>query len=252
MKPTERLAYIRRYEEQKRAGSPLFPYALVRDAQAGFAVILILAVLAWIFDAPLGPPADPGDGSATPVPEWYFYFLFQLLRYLPGNLEIVGVFYLPAAAILLMLALPILDRSSRRHISRRPVMAALTAGVLTGFLFLTVQGALTVAGADGRIDNDEAADPVAWGAQIYATYCSACHGPDGRGGPNPATPGDLIPSIRSIEYLGTRDDDTIRAVIEQGQPSLGMGAFGSAYGGALGRAEVDALLAFVRSRESSA
>jgi mono/diheme cytochrome c family protein len=84
------------------------------------------------------------------------------------------------------------------------------------------------------------------GAQLYAVNCSACHGNLGQGGPNPARAGDMIPPISSAEFLGTRDDSTLRNIISQGQPDLGMNPFGSAYGGSLSDEEVDSLVAYVR------
>jgi mono/diheme cytochrome c family protein len=88
-------------------------------------------------------------------------------------------------------------------------------------------------------------------AQLFATNCSACHGQFGQGGPNPARPGDMIPPISSAEFLGTRDDTTLRNIILQGQPDLGMNPFGSAYGGPLTDDQVDSVVAFVRGWQAN-
>jgi menaquinol-cytochrome c reductase cytochrome b/c subunit len=253
MKEEDRFAYIRAYEKERREGLPLFPDTLIRDALAALAVVLILAVLAWTLDAPLGEVADPSDGSFTPKPEWYFYFLFQMLRYLPGDLEVIGVVVIPGILILGMLAFPFMDWSHLRHYSSRPVVSGVTAMVLTAFMALTVQGAITIAAGESAAasaqDANAAGEPIT-GDAIYTANCAACHGTNGQGGPNPATPGDLIPAINSLEYLGTRDDVTLRAIIEKGQPSAGMGAYAIAYGGPLSRAEIDALIDHLRSWQS--
>ena len=89
------------------------------------------------------------------------------------------------------------------------------------------------------------------GAQLFATNCSACHGQFGQGGPNPARPGDIIPPISSAEFLGTRDDTTLRNIVSQGQPDLGMNPFGSAYGGPLTDDQVDSVVAFVRGWQAN-
>jgi cytochrome c5 len=63
--------------------------------------------------------------------------------------------------------------------------------------------------------------------------------------------GDLIPPISSGEFLKTRDDVTLRNIISQGQPDLGMNPFGSAYGGQLSDEQIDAIIAFMRVWETN-
>jgi cytochrome c oxidase cbb3-type subunit 3/ubiquinol-cytochrome c reductase cytochrome c subunit len=89
------------------------------------------------------------------------------------------------------------------------------------------------------------------GAQLFAANCSACHGQFGEGGPNPTRAGDMIPPISSAEFLGTRDDGTIRNIIAQGQPDLGMNPFSSANGGPLSDDQVDAIVAYVRAWQAN-
>jgi mono/diheme cytochrome c family protein len=93
--------------------------------------------------------------------------------------------------------------------------------------------------------------PAELGGQLFSENCAACHGPFGEGGPNPARPGDIIAPISSAEFLETRDDATLRAIIGQGQPTFGMSPFGEAYGGPLGPDEIDALVAFMRGWEAN-
>jgi mono/diheme cytochrome c family protein len=85
------------------------------------------------------------------------------------------------------------------------------------------------------------------GQQLYLQNCTSCHGTFGEGGPNPSLPGDIIAPISTAEYLRTRDDITLRAIIEQGQPEFGMAPFGLSYGGALDTEEIDALVAYIRA-----
>jgi len=93
--------------------------------------------------------------------------------------------------------------------------------------------------------------PIQVGQGLFAQNCSSCHGAFGEGGPNPARSGDIIPPISNSEFLKTRDDSTIRAIIAQGQSDLGMPPFGPAFGGLLSDDEVDALVAFIRSWEAN-
>jgi mono/diheme cytochrome c family protein len=92
---------------------------------------------------------------------------------------------------------------------------------------------------------------VGLGAQLFADNCSSCHGSFGEGGPNPARPGDTIAPISSAEYLRTRDDITLRAIIAQGQPNFGMSPFGEAAGGSLSTDEIDAIVNFMRGWEAN-
>jgi mono/diheme cytochrome c family protein len=52
------------------------------------------------------------------------------------------------------------------------------------------------------------------GAEVYATYCSACHGHDGRGG-------DKASSIVNDSYLALVSDQDLRTVVIVGRPELG-------------------------------
>jgi mono/diheme cytochrome c family protein len=89
------------------------------------------------------------------------------------------------------------------------------------------------------------------GQQLFAQNCAPCHGSFGEGGANPARPDDVIAPISTGEYLKTRDDFTLRAIIAQGQPNFGMSPFGTAYGGPLEEEEIDAIVAYMRAWEEN-
>jgi len=61
----------------------------------------------------------------------------------------------------------------------------------------------------------------------------------------------MIPPISSAEFLKTRDDFTLRAIIAQGQPNSGMSPFGDAFGGPLDDGAIDAIVAYMRSWEEN-
>ncbi|HAY84514.1 MAG TPA: hypothetical protein DCY42_06215 [Chloroflexi bacterium] len=63
--------------------------------------------------------------------------------------------------------------------------------------------------------------------------------------------GDIIAPISTAEYMKTRDDATLRAIISQGQPNFGMSPFGLSFGGPLDEGEIDTLVAYMRSWESN-
>lgn len=125
-----------------RSGAPVpfYPDHAVRDAVVCALVFGGLLALAIQGNAPLEPVADPTDPSYVPRPEWYFLWLFQLLKYFPGRSEIFAAHGVPAIVVGLLLLLPFLDRSPERR-PRRRRLALAAAGVLAGgIMTLTVLG----------------------------------------------------------------------------------------------------------------
>src|SRR3989304_9187111 len=114
MNEQEKQEYLEGYKKAKEKGVPFFPDILFKDAVVSLVIFLALIGLAYFLGTPLEARADPADSNYTPRPEWYFLFLFQLLKYFPGQLEVVGVFVIPTLAILILLSLPFLDRSRYR------------------------------------------------------------------------------------------------------------------------------------------
>lgn len=169
MNKAEQQAYLERYQREKEHGVPFFPDALFKDAVVSLIVFLILVALAYFKGAPLEARADPADATYTPRPEWYFLFLFQLLKYFPGNLEVIGVFVIPTIAILVLFFLPLLDRSPKRHFLSRPVVSGVTTVVMVAIIFLTIQAGLeTPPPVEARGGDQTAA--------LYTQNCAPCHG----------------------------------------------------------------------------
>jgi mono/diheme cytochrome c family protein len=92
---------------------------------------------------------------------------------------------------------------------------------------------------------------LASGGELFSQNCASCHGELGEGGVNPARANDIIAPISTAEYLRTRDDRTLRAIISQGQPNFGMSPFGDSFGGPLKDDQVDAVVAFMRAWEEN-
>lgn len=165
---------------------PFFPYQLARDAVAGLLLVGALVVLASASPAPLERLADPSDTSYVPRPEWYFLPLFQLLKYFKGPLEPIGTAVLPGLVVLLLAALPWLDRATTRRPSARKGILLGGSGVAAGVLVLLALGA-----ADAPAKRPSALDPSAeappdpallHGEVAYGERgCATCHGPRGEG-----------------------------------------------------------------------
>ncbi len=169
MNDKEKQEYLEKYHEEKEHGVPFYPNIIFKDVIVAFIIFLILVALASILGAPLEARANPADTSYTPRPEWYFLFLFQLLKYFPGKLEIVGVVLIPLIAILVLFFLPLLDRSTRRHFRDRPIVTGVTILAVAGIVTLTI---LSIRAAPPPVQATQG-DPV---ALLYTQNCAPCHG----------------------------------------------------------------------------
>ncbi len=170
MNQKEKEAYLEKYANAKKKGFPFYPNIIFKDAVVALVVFLILVALAYFMGAPLESRADPADTSYTPKPEWYFIFLFQLLKYFPGSLEVLGVVVLPTLVILLLFVLPFLDRSPKRNYAGRPIVIAVTTVMVIGIVFLTIQSIREAPPPAEAAEGDQV-------AALYAKNCATCHGP---------------------------------------------------------------------------
>jgi menaquinol-cytochrome c reductase cytochrome b/c subunit len=177
VKNAEKEAYLREYEELKKKGKPFFPYAVFKDATMAMVVALVIVVMSLVLGAEQEPPPDPTTTTYVPRPEWYFFFLFELLRVIkPPELVPIAFVGIPTVAMVLLLLLPFYDRNPERRPERRPV--ATTAGILTiaAMAYLTFLGA--TAGSPTEIDLEAIDVPPEHeaGAQVVAqSGCLGCH-----------------------------------------------------------------------------
>jgi menaquinol-cytochrome c reductase cytochrome b/c subunit len=170
----EREQYLREYSILKGQGKPFFPYAVAKDGVMASITLAVIIAMAILFGAELGPKADPTTTTYTPRPEWYFFFLFELLRVVkPAELVVFATVIIPTLCLVLLLLLPFFDRGPERNPLRRPI--ATTAGIATiiAMGYLTVLGAL--AGSPTEIEL--ATSPqLEEGKEITASAgCLGCH-----------------------------------------------------------------------------
>ncbi len=170
MNEKERQEYLEGYKKEKEKGVPFFPDIIFKDAVVSLVIFIALVALAYFLGAPLEPRANPADTNYTPRPEWYFLFLFQLLKYFPGSLEVIGVFIIPSVAVILLIALPLIDRSPKRHYLRRPFILGATILSAIGVLFLTIQSNREIPPPLEVVGGDQT-------AVLYTEKCAPCHGP---------------------------------------------------------------------------
>jgi ubiquinol-cytochrome c reductase cytochrome b subunit len=115
---------------------PFWPKQVAMDAVAIGITFVIVGGLALSLPAPLSDPANPSDTSFTPVPEWYFLFYYQLLKYMKGHWEIVGTVVLPVLFYLALFLLPWLDRQPMRRPFSRPAVIGVGGVFLVAVLVL--------------------------------------------------------------------------------------------------------------------
>jgi menaquinol-cytochrome c reductase cytochrome b/c subunit len=194
----ENEAYLREYSILKAQGKPFFPYAVAKDGLMACVVMLVIILLSLTLGAELGPKADPTTTTYTPRPEWYFFFLFELLRVIkPPSLVALATIGIPTICMILLFLLPFYDRGPERRPERRPIATTTAIFIIAAMGYLTYQGA--VAGPPTQIDEPTPARIKAMGPQMLAEYekgkqvvaqsgCLACHkiGENGNSGPGPA------------------------------------------------------------------
>jgi ubiquinol-cytochrome c reductase cytochrome b subunit/menaquinol-cytochrome c reductase cytochrome b/c subunit len=211
MNQAEKEQTLRDYSILKNQGKPFFPYAVAKDSVMAVIVMIVIIFLAAMFGAELGPKADPTTTTYVPRPDWYFFFLFEVLRVMKNvpkftDMATIGV---PTICMILLFLLPFYDRSPERLIWRRPV--ALAAGLTTIFAmaFLTYSGANT-----GSPNSVDLPPPASLSPPQKAVFragedvvgesgCEACHviGDNGNNGPGP--PLTHIGSLRRPDAIAS-------------------------------------------------
>lgn len=189
---------------------PFYPFQAARDNAAmliAFALLLALAVLEsrGYFGPPLGGKADPSNADYVPRPDWYFLGLQHLLRLFPAGFgQVLATSVIPALAVILLVAVPFLDRNPERSPRRRPIAMTLGAAAALTVVSLTLAGnhavrleeraldqRLSAAKAKADAEKARTAAPVeavprdqaeliaAGGALLEQLKCARCHSLDG-------------------------------------------------------------------------
>ena len=167
------------YYRLKEEGKSFYPYSVFKDVVGVLVVFGIIFTLAAIFGAELESPANPTDNSYNPRPEWYFLFLFQMLKLFPGSLETLAAVVLPTILLVVLFLIPFLDRGEKRHPVARPAWMGLGLASLCTFLWFTYQGWKSPL-LNPQI---EKSPMIVKGEKLYSDLrCSYCHQMKGVGG----------------------------------------------------------------------
>lgn len=194
VKATGRMKNIpKSYVEYPGKTEQFLPYFIFKEWMIGSVFLIGFLVLTMAEPSPLERIADPADTSYTPLPDWYFLFLYQLLKYsyASGPYTLLGAFIIPGIAFGAFLLAPFLDRGPERRPMKRPIASGMMILALASIIFLTWEAVAThdwkAAEQQGKIVADVEVDTSADGYKILeANTCLSCHGTDLKGGAGPA------------------------------------------------------------------
>src|SRR5207237_1318555 len=138
-------------------------------------------------------------------PEWYFLFLFQLLKFFPGGTEVWGAIVIPGLLMLVLAAMPFIGNWRLGHRFNLAFLWALLggAGLLTYLAFAADRRNRAYARAVQSAEHDAERvvvlakhvgipptgavtllreDPLTQGPKLFAKNCASCHRYDGHDG----------------------------------------------------------------------
>jgi len=195
MNQAEKELYLREYSLLKNEGKPFFPYAVAKDSLMAVIVMIVIMLLSLLFGAELGPKVNPTSTTYVPRPDWYFFFLFEVLRVMKNvpkftPMATIGV---PTLCMIALFLLPLYDRSPERLITRRPIALAAGLATIACIAFLTFSGANTgspnsvALPPPGGLSASQRATFLAGEVVVGESGCEACHviGDNGNNGPGP-------------------------------------------------------------------
>ena len=244
-KPVNPSTYRKEYKElMEKTGHPFWPDGAWRDFVFGTGVIIVIALLAIFVGPPaIDKPPDPSLLTADPRPDWYLLWYFAVLALIPPQWEAYVMILAPALIGTLLLIVPMLHNKGERAASRRPWSIAVV------LLSVIMIGSLWIIGAKSPWSPNfnaqplpqkiigAASGPVFVGAKLFHDRaCLNCHlieSYGGRRGPD-------------LTYVGDRlaKSDIIIRIVNGG---TNMPAFGSS----LKPEDIEALTAFLQSRQRS-
>ncbi len=177
------------YSEYPGKTEAFWPNFLLKEWMIGAVFLVGYLCLTVAHPAPLERIADPTDTGYIPLPDWYFLFLYQLLKYTfaSGPYTVIGAMIIPGLAFGGLLLAPFLDRGPERRPMKRPLATGFMLLALAAIVFLTWQSVAThdwkQAERQGKIVPKVEIDTASEGYQIAKeNACITCHGDKFQGG----------------------------------------------------------------------
>jgi menaquinol-cytochrome c reductase cytochrome b/c subunit len=220
--PSERKKMIPKdYSEYPGKTEAFWPNFLLKEWIIGAVFLVGFLCLTIAHPSPLERIADPTDTGYIPLPDWYFLFLYQLLKYqyASGPYTVLGAMIIPGLAFGGLLLAPFLDRGPERRPSKRPLATGFMLLSIAGITFLTWQSVAThdweAAAKQGKIVAKVEIDKASDGYKIASeNTCITCHGENLSGGAG-------APALIGLDLSA----DEIAKIAKNGKGSMPPGVF---------------------------
>src|SRR6476619_7047293 len=191
-----RVVYEAEHADQTKVGHSFFPFAMFHDVVVNLLVVVLIVAMAIVWHVTAGPisashpegvngllgplyesQANPAVQSTEPRPEWYFLFLFELLRIFKEPWQLIfATIIIPTILMVLLIAWPFLDTGRDRRLSRRPAGVALGLATPAVLIALTIAGASAPGAISGANISKNPAINALPGSQLIAdAACATCH-----------------------------------------------------------------------------
>ncbi|GAA0599910.1 menaquinol-cytochrome c reductase cytochrome b/c subunit [Virgibacillus siamensis] len=211
------------YSEYPGRTEAFWPNFLLKEWLAGSVFLVGFLSLTLAHPSPLEGMADPTNASYIPLPDWYFLFLYELLKYdfASGPYVLLGIIIIPGLAFGGLLLAPFLDNGPGRRPHKRPVAVGMMLLALVSCIWLTYESASHV-NWEKRAEVNQPIPPSQQveinkedpGYAIYKSNCMSCHGEDLQGG-------SAAPPLVGID----RSADEVAKIAQNGTGQMPPGMF---------------------------
>jgi len=203
------------YSEYPGKTEAFWPDFLLKEWLVGAVFLIGFLCLTVAHYPPLERIADPTDTAYIPMPDWYFLFLYQLLKYTyaSGPYNILGTVVIPGLAFGGLMLAPFIDRGPERRPSKRPFATGFMLLAFAGVFYLTWEAVdmhdWEAAAQQGKIRAEVEIDKEAEGYKVAAAQgCISCHGDNlggGAAGPSLVDMKHTVEEIKDIAVNGYKD-----------------------------------------------
>lgn len=211
------------YSEYPGKTEAFWPNFLLKEWMVGAVFLVGFLSVTIAHPSPLERIADPTDTAYVPLPDWYFLFLYQLLKYTyaSGPYNFMGSLVIPGLAFGSLLLAPFIDRGPERKPSKRPFAVGFMLLALSGIVFLTWQSAAhhdwAAAKKQGAIIKGANIDKASEGYKLMEkSGCVSCHGAELTGGAAAPTLVDTGLKPEEIATIAVKGRNTMPAGMFKG------------------------------------
>ncbi|WP_432355134.1 c-type cytochrome [Sporosarcina sp. A2] len=199
------------YSEYPGKTEAFWPNFLLKEWMVGAIFLTGYLIITLAHPSPLERQADPTDTTYIPLPDWYFLFMYQLLKYefASGPFNVIGAIVVPGLAVGALMLVPFMDTSKERSPWKRPLPTGFMLLAFAAIFYLTWESVANhdweKAAAQGQIVEEVEFDETAEGYELYqGSSCIGCHGDQFQGGLGlPLTDTGLAPEeIEKIAHEG--------------------------------------------------